>query len=85
MLKLAIGCFVAAWALLLLIGLTGNLMWDNRLLWWPLLLLGLSCMLGLTSWDHEQRGYLLLVGVLSFCGMLVYSLFIIIVFAYSGY
>lgn len=86
MLKIAAGSFIAAWALFALIWLTGNIAWDNRWLWGPPGLLGVSCFLGFGGWDHEEhRVPLLLLGAASFCFLLMYFIFYLFVFAYSGY
>jgi hypothetical protein len=86
MLKVITGLFVGAWALLALIVLTGHLAWDNKLLWGPAALLGITCFLGLCGLNHSQRRMpLLVLSAASFCCLLLYFLFYLFVFAYSGY
>ncbi len=86
MLKFATLSFLAAWAVFLLITLTGHVAWDNRLMWFPAVALMASTVTSLGSLeDAENRAALLLIGAASFGCLLLYSVFYIFVFAYSGY
>lgn len=86
MLKVSLGSFAGAWVLLLLLVATGNLVWDNKLLWGPPILLGVSAGLGLGAWEHEEhRAPLLALGVASFCSLLAYGVFYFFLFALVGH
>lgn len=56
MLKASAVTLAIGWALLLLIHLTGNLVWDNRLLWVAACAFGISCSLALSAAaEHDDR------------------------------
>jgi hypothetical protein len=85
MLKLAVSFLAAGVAILILIGITGHLVWDNKLLWAPLVFFGFAATTGFTGVDHEEhRGALLLLGALSLCCILGYAVFYFFLFGLGG-
>jgi hypothetical protein len=85
MLKLAAGALGAGWIVLLLIGVTGHLSWDNKLLWAPPILFMCATSLGLCGLDDEDRRVpLLLVAALAFCSALGYGVFYFFLFGLVG-
>jgi hypothetical protein len=86
MLKAASASFAAAFLLLFLVTATGNLMWDNRLLWGPPILFFVAGALGLAGLEHdEHRGPLLLIGAAAFCSLLGYGVFYFFLFGLVGH
>lgn len=86
MLKSASASFAAAFVLLFLVAATGNLAWDNRLLWGPPILLGITVSLGLTGFEHEEhRVPLLLLGAAAFCSLLGYAVLYFFLFGLVGH
>ena len=76
MLKLAAGVFVAAWLLFALIVVSGHLIWSNRLLWGPFVLLMLTAYIAPTAaFEQQDRTALLLLGAVAFCCVLAYVVF----------
>lgn len=85
MLKLAAGAFCVAWGLFMLMALTGNLVWDNKLLWAPPALLALASFVGMGGLTREEhRVPLLLIAAASFCSMLAYAVFYFFLFGLVG-
>ncbi len=81
MLKFSLGFFLAGWAVLVLITITGNLVWDNRLLWVPPILFSLSAFLGLVAGTENEKVRIMafLIAALSFfcaCGYIVFYFFL---------
>ena len=86
MLKLSAGCFVGAWAQVLLIHLSGHLHWDNRLLWVPMALLAVPTLMGASAWEYdEERVPLLVLAVAGFGSLLMYAVFYVFLFALGGH
>lgn len=85
MLKLSAGCFVGAWALLVLIQLSGHLHWNNRLLWVPVALLAVPTLIGASAWEYdEERVPLLVLAIAGFASLLLYAVFYVFLFALGG-
>lgn len=56
MLKASAVTLAIGWAILILIQITGNLVWDNRLLWLVACAFGASCSLALSAAaEHDNR------------------------------
>lgn len=86
MLKVVSGSLAAGLLLFWLIAATGNLVWDNKLLWGPPTLFFLACCLGLTGLEQEEhRAPLLLLAAVAFCCMLAYGVFYFFLFGLVGH
>ena len=86
--KLAFWSFVAAWLLFALIVASGNLIWSNRLLWGPLVLLLLTAFIApFVAFDEEEhRMPLLLLAAVAFCCALAYVVFyVFFLFGLNGH
>ena len=76
----------AGWAVLALLQVTGNLVWDNRLLWVPACSFGIACSLALSvAAEHgERRAASLAVALGSFVSWLILALLWFVLFALVG-
>jgi hypothetical protein len=74
------------WAILFLIHATGNLMWDNRLLWLVACAFGASCSLALAAAaEHsEQRGASVAIALASLASCLLLAVLWFFLFALVG-
>lgn len=85
MLKLGVSSLCAGLALLVIIGVTGHLVWDNKLLWAPLALFAFATTAGFTGVAQEEnRGLHLLLATLSLCCILGYVAFYFFLFGLVG-
>ena len=83
-LKLAALSQLISWITLVLITVTGHLLWDNRLLWVPLGLFVTSLALASFSWEFEERHALVLVVMCSaIASIVLYAVFYVFLFLYS--
>lgn len=83
-LKLGTLSLLAAWGLLMLIGISGHLRWDNRLLWAPLVLVAVSFFLAVGSWEEEARRVpLVIVAASAFASLVFYTVGYVFLFLYS--
>ncbi len=86
LLRSAAAILAAAWALLVIITVSGHLVWDNRLLWLPLTMFGVSFFCAIGSHEYEERrAPLILVAILAFGSMLVYTVGYVFLFALVGH
>jgi hypothetical protein len=86
LLRFAAASLAAAWALLAVIAVSGHLVWDNRLLWLPLIMFGVSFFCAVGSHEYEeQRAPLVIVAILAFGSMLVYTVGYVFLFALVGH
>lgn len=86
LLRFAAASLAAAWALLAAITVTGHLAWDNRLLWLPLSMFGVSFFCAIGSHEYEERrAPLVVVAGLAFVSMLVYGVGYVFLFALVGH
>ncbi len=86
LLRFAAASLAAAWALLAAITVAGHLTWDNRLLWLPLSMFGVSFFCAIGSHEYEERrAPLVVVAGLAFVSMLVYGVGYVFLFALVGH
>jgi hypothetical protein len=86
LLRAGAASLVAAWAVVLLVVLTGHLVWSNKLLWLPVALFSASFLLALGSWEYEEkRAPLVLVAALAFGSLLIYAVGYVFLFALVGH
>lgn len=86
MLKASVVTLVIGWLLLLLIHLTGNLVWDNRLLWVVACAFGASCSLALSAAAEydDRRAASVAIALGSFASCLLLALLWFFLFALVG-
>lgn len=83
-LKLGLISLVAAWITLVLVGVTGHLRWDNRLLWMPPVFMVVSFGLAAGSWEYEERrAPLLAVAAAAVASVVIYAVGYVFLFLYS--
>ena len=86
MLKVVAWTFASGLLWLFLIATTGNLIWDNKLLWGPPTLFFVACALGLSGLDQEEhRVPLLLLSAAAFCSLLCFGVFYFFLFGLVGH
>lgn len=86
LLRFAAASLAAGWALLVIITVSGHLVWDNRLLWLPEALFGVSFFCAIASHEYEDRRTpLVLVAILAFGSLLVYATGYVLLFALTGH
>lgn len=75
---------LAAWGLLILIGMTGYLRWDNRLLWVPPALMVLSLVLAAIGWEYDdRRAPLVAIAAAAIASFIAYAIGYVFLFLYS--
>lgn len=83
-LKLGALSLLMAWAVLIVVGMAGGLVWDNRLLWVPPALLVASFVLATGSWDYEEnRSPILIVSLAAVASLVLYAVGYVFLFVYS--
>jgi hypothetical protein len=85
MLKSSAILLAAGWALLVLLQVSGHLVWDNRLLWLPFSAFPASCMLALVAaGDADLRAPALLLAAAAFVSCLAFGLMYFFMFGLVG-
>jgi hypothetical protein len=85
MLKAGTILLAAGWGVLVLLQVTGHLVWDNRLLWLPFAAFPASCTIALAAaTDPERRAAALLLALAAFASCLAFGLVYVFVFGLVG-
>ncbi len=84
LLKSAALSLLGAWALFLLILVSGQLRWGNRLLWLPPVMFAAAFGLADASWEYEERrAPILIVIVAAIANLILYATGYAFLFLYS--
>lgn len=86
MLKISAATLAIGWALLLLMHLTGNLVWDSVLLWVAEFAFGTSCLLALSAATQrdDQRAAAVAIAIGSVASCLLLAVLWFFLFALVG-